>query len=184
MDSTTMARDVAFLRDAVERTARAPAGIYFLWAAIVAVGGAVLDRRPDWAQAFWLVAIAVGVAGSALIGWRQSVRTGVRSRLGMRPLAHWVGVSVVVLGVVAIANRGGAQSAVLGSMAMMIVALGYYLAAVHGDGSAWAPAVITLAAGILLIVFPSSWLIVGVVCGLGLAGVGVVSLMRGPKAHG
>ncbi len=181
----TLARDVAYVREAVERSSRGPAGIYFVWALVVGLGGLVLDRRPEWAALYWMVATIGGVIASAALGWLHGRRAGVRSsRQGMRAFAHWMVVAAVTFGALVVAVRGGMQPEALGGLAFLVVALGYLLAGVHGDGSAWGPGAVALLGSGLLVFVADSWLLTGVVCGLALAGIGALGLARGGSGHG
>lgn len=73
-----------YIAGAVRRH-NAPAGepaIFFLWAALVAVGFALPDFAPRWAGPFWLVAV-----GGGLLSWWLGARAERRSGINEVELA-------------------------------------------------------------------------------------------------
>lgn len=71
--------DLDYIAGAVRRH-DAPAGepaIFFLWAALVAVGFALPDFAPRWAGPFWLVAAVGGGLLSWWLGARAERRSGI-----------------------------------------------------------------------------------------------------------
>jgi hypothetical protein len=83
--------DLQFIRRAVERSAPPDvAATYFVWAAILGVGISMSDLRPDLLPWYWLAARPLGLATSAVIGFRASHKAGVADRTdGARHVLHW-----------------------------------------------------------------------------------------------
>ena len=84
--------DLDYVANAVrrqDRTAGIPA-IYFLWAAIIAIGFALPDFAPRYLNPFWLVC---GIGGGLLSMWlaaRDALQSGVNdTELGKRHGMHW-----------------------------------------------------------------------------------------------
>ncbi len=180
-DSNSLARDVAFLRSAVERSDRTPGGIYFVWAVVLVLGGIVSQWSPEWSARYWMLAAPVGVAASIVIGWRSGRRAGARGTVaGVRSTFHWAGVTLITFAVMAVALGHDVRPEALGTLAFLVVSLGYYLKAVHTDRSAYAAAAISLGAAGALLLLPGSWFWIGLVCGAGLAGIGLLEIRRGP----
>ena len=185
-DLNALARDVAFLRDAVDRTGGTPAGIYFLWAGIVGAGAVVMGRA-EWADRvgwYWSVASVLGVIGSAVVGWRHGARTGAASaRRGIRTFLHWCGVTAAVFAAMVLVARGMLPVQAVSAVALLLVSLGYYLMGVHVDRWSYLPAVLALGAAATLVVFPGSWVLTGVACATGLTAMGVLELVRPRRMH-
>ena len=102
--------DLSFVRGALDASTRSksPSALYFLWAAIVLIGFALVDFQPDLVPEYWTVAAPAGFVASAYLGWRHARRIGQGSAsAGRRHLLHWG----AVLAVVAIAALLGASRA-------------------------------------------------------------------------
>jgi len=178
-----LARDLAFLRQAVDRTARMPPAIYFLWAVIVGVGGVVVEQR-TWAVWYWLGASVVGLLASAYLGWRHGVRMGAVSReRGVRAVLHWGGIVAAVFAATALVWRGQLAVEAVSGVALLLVSLGYYLMGVHEDRWSYVPAVLALGAAVSVTMIPGSWAVAGVACAAGLALMGVLEWTRERRRH-
>ncbi|MGH7540827.1 MAG: hypothetical protein ACRELC_07500 [Gemmatimonadota bacterium] len=126
--------DLGYVREVVGRSerSRVPRAIWYLWAAIGAVGFALIDFRPDWVPVFWAIAGPAGFALSAWLGWRHGRAIGQESwREGRAHLLHWAGMGGAIGLLVFFAARGHVTGVELAQAILLVVALGYFLAGVH-----------------------------------------------------
>ena len=169
--------DLRFVRGALAASDRphAPALLYFFWAAAVLVGFVLVDVRPALVGFYWTVVSPAGFGISALLGWRHSLRTGQVSRkAGRRQLLHWGGMMVAIALAVVSPALGVLPWESLNSVILLIVALGYFTAGVHGDRAfLWVG--VLMAAGYLLVTLVSAyaWTIVGVALAIALTIAGL-----------
>lgn len=174
--------DLRFVRGAVAASDRkaAPAGIYFLWAAAVLAGFLLIDFRPGWVGWYWLVAGPAGFLVSTALGWRHARTSGQMSGVeGRRQLLHWGGMMVAIGLALLLPGRGAVPWESVNAVILLIVALGYFTAGVHGERPfLWLGAL--MAGGYLLVMLTSAyaWTIVGVLLAVAL----VVAGLRGGRA--
>src|SRR4051812_21389898 len=100
--------DLRFVRDAVsrrDRPARGPVAIYYVWAAYVMIGYAMIDLAPRQAGWFFLIGGIAGGVLSGVIGTRAQAILGQRDRAqGRRMARHWMGgilLAIVATGALA-----------------------------------------------------------------------------------
>lgn len=160
-DLNNLKDDLAYVRAAVGRGRddQGAAPIYFLWAAIVAIGFALPDLAPRLALPFWVVAGIGGGLASVWLGYRNAAQRGVQDpALGRRQGAHWLvtGVALAVpMGAIALGKLPAPDAAPL---VMSTIGLGYALAGVHlYPPLRWTGAVM-LAASVLLLFWPRPWM--------------------------
>lgn len=178
VDLSSIERNLGYVRGAVERARpRRPAAIPLLWAALVLVGFALLDLAPSLAGPFWLVASPVGFVASAWAGRRAARHGGQRDRTSSRVhLLHWAGLLGALALLVPLVRSGGLAGSAVGQVALLLVALGYWLDGVHHlPVNRWVA--VALGAGYLLsfVLQRHVWLVVGVE----VAGALVVSSVWG-----
>lgn len=171
-------QDLDYIAGAVRRRDR-PVGvpaIYFLWAAIIAVGFALPDLAPERAGWFWLIA---GIGGGGLSWWlgaRAERRSGINDReLGLRHGLHWGigGIAFLLTFVPLLLGRVPVQQG--GAQFLFTTGLLYALAGVHLErGLLWS-GLLMLAAYAVLTVFalPYAWTITGIVIALALTWAGL-----------
>ncbi len=173
-------QDLDYIASAVRRE-DAPLGIpaiYFLWAAIVAIGFALPDFAPRAAGPFWLVC---GIGGGLLswyLGARQSRELGINDKaLGRRYGLHWTltGLGFVLCVLPAAAGRVALGAGVANFL--LVGGLAYALAGVHLERPLIWSGLAMLAAYAVINVFapPYVWTLTGVAIGLSLLWAGVSS---------
>ena len=66
--------DLRFVRGALDTSTRgaSPSMLYFLWAAIVLIGFALVDFQSEWVPGYWAVACPAGFFASAYLGCRHA----------------------------------------------------------------------------------------------------------------
>lgn len=167
-------QDLDYIAGAVRRRDR-PVGvpaIYFLWAAIIAVGFALPDFAPRRASLFWLVC---GIGGGLLSWWlgaRAARRDGIRDReLDRRYGLHWGigGIAFLLTALPMIFDRVSPQQG--GAGFLFTTGLLYALAGAHLERSLLWPGLIMMAGYGLLTAFslPYTWTVTGLVIALALA---------------
>ena len=173
-------QDLDYIAGAVRRRDR-PLGvpaIYFLWAAIIAVGFALPDFAPRGTNLFWLVA---GVGGGLLSWWlgaRAEQHSGINYlELGLRYGLHW-GVGGVAFLLTALPMFMGRVSPQQGGAGFLFTTgLLYALAGVHLERPLLWSGLLMLAAYGVMTVFvpPYAWTITGVVIALSLVWAGLAA---------
>jgi hypothetical protein len=158
--------------------------IYFLWAAIVAIGFALPDFAPRYAGLFWLVTGVGGGLASWWLGERDARRNGVHDvALGRRHGYHWLigGIGFVLCALPAIVGRAEIGSVV--SNFLLVAGLVYALAGVHLERPLLWSGLLMLAAYAVLVLFspPYAWTITGIVIAVALVLSGLGAL-RSRKA--
>ena len=167
--------DLRFVRQAVDRHDRHPPRaltIYWVWAAYVLVGYALLDLAPRAANWFFMIAGIAGGIVSGIIGRRASEQAGEFDRAqGRREALHWIlGIllaiaSVIALAIVIPSIRG--QTA--GQLVAVMIGLVYFLAGVHFDRNFLWLGPVLMAGGIVVGMIPRyGWTSLGIVVALGL----------------
>ncbi|WP_147654036.1 hypothetical protein [Vulcaniibacterium gelatinicum] len=176
--SDRLQQDLAYVASAVrhhERTAGVPA-IYFLWAAVIAVGFALPDVAPRQAGPFWLVA---GPGGGLLSWWlaaRAERRRGVNDvATGRRHGLHWLigGAGFLLVALPALAGRVSGADAAPGFL--LVAGLLYALAGVHLERPLLWSGLLMLVAYAVLVLFapPYAWTLTGATIALALAWAGL-----------
>lgn len=175
--------DLAFVASAVRRQDR-PSGvpeIYFLWAAIIAVGFALSDFKPAWAGIYWLV---VGIPGGLLswyLGARASNRAGLTDpQLGSRYALHWciAGVGFFLATLPMVMKR--VDPATGASNYLLLAGLAYAFAGVHLERPLLWSGLMMLAGYAALMVFsmPYVWTATGAIIAVSLMWAGMNSRGR------
>ena len=171
-------QDLDYVAGAVRRRDR-PVGvpaIYFLWAAIIAVGFALPDFAPEGTGPFWLAASVGGGLLSWWLGARAERRSGINDRaLGLRYGLHWGigGIAFVLTFLPLLLGRVPVQQG--GAQFLFTTGLLYALAGVHLErGLLWSGLLMLAAFAVLtLFALPYTWTISGVVIALSLAWAGL-----------
>lgn len=180
MSRTDLQKDLDFVASAVRRREHNPGvpAIYFLWAAIVAVGFALPDFAPRMAGTFWLVA----GTGGGLLSWWLGSRTARRSGIndvstGRRYGLHWLigGIGFLLVLLPVFVGRTQISDAAPGFL--LVSGLLYALAGVHLERPMLWSGLLMLAAYAVLVVFapPYIWTLTGIVIAICLAWAGLQS---------
>lgn len=185
MDETSRARDdLAYVRGVVSRseTYGAPRGIWYLWAAIAAVGFSLVDLAPGRVAVFWTVAAPAGFLASLWLGWRHGRRSGQLSvREGKEHALHWGATLVAVSLLVPLGATGALPGEALGQAILLVIALGYFLAGVHlYRPLLWIGLLMAAGYGLLFLLDRWAWTGIGLLVGLGL----VVTARAGERDDG
>jgi hypothetical protein len=186
-EMTRIEEDLGYVRAAVARMdrSRSPAAIYFLWAAIVVAGFSLVDLAPRAVGLYWLVAGPGGFVLSVWLGWRASRRAGEMDRAeGLRHMLHWFGL--LAAGVLAVLPVAAGQASWYGFAATMVLltALAYWLAGVHGDRAMLAVGALLGAGYAVIVLVPGPvWTITGLLIGAAMAAAGwSAGRRRAPEA--
>ena len=175
--------DLDFVRSAVRRGEddRGFALLYFLWAAVIAVGFALPDFAPTHALPFWIVAALAGGLFSWWYGARRQTADGVRdARTGRRHGWHWM-LSGVAIGLVMVMGLSGAlDPRQMATLLLLTVGLSYALAGVHLHPPMLPAGLIMLAsAGAMLwLRLPYVWTSTGLAVGAALVAAGIGASRR------
>lgn len=168
--------DLGYVRAAIARGRQrsSPAGIYFLWAAIVLVGFSLVGLAPRWVGLYWLIAAPAGFVVSAWLGWRASRRQGEVDRAaGNRHMLHWLGLLIAAALAVLPVAAGQATWYGFGATVVLLTALAYWLAGVQGDRPMLAVGTLLFAGYAVVVLLPEpAWIVIGVLCGAALAAAG------------
>lgn len=164
--------DLGFVREAIERSRSpfSPPGIWYLWATITLVGFSMADFLPERVGLYWLVAVPVGIVCSMTLGIRHSRSVGqINRRAGRRMAFHWIGISVAMLLASMMVPLGMMSGRTLGSIALLLTSLAYYLAAIHMDRRLlWVALLLALGYIAVLFLAAYAWTLVGVVVAVAL----------------
>ncbi|MGQ4660383.1 hypothetical protein [Lysobacter sp. F6437] len=189
MTSTdNLRQDLDYVASAVRRHDRCSGvpSIYFMWAAIIAVGFALPDFAPTLAAPFWMVA---GPGGGLLSWWlaaRDERRHGTIDRAeGRRHGLHWLITGIAFLVCWLPVMRGAPIEAAVGNF-LLVAGLSYALAGVHLERPMLWSGLIMLAAYVVLNLFalPYTWTLTGIAIGIALAWAGIsVNRSRQPAIH-
>jgi hypothetical protein len=174
--------DLHFVRGALAASDRAPlpAGLYYFWAGAVLVGFTLVDLRPQLVGPFWTVVAPLGFLISAVLGARHARTRGqMSSAEGRRHLLHWGGMMAAIALAVASPTLGVFPWESLNAVILLIVALGYFTAGVHGDRAfLWVGALMAGGYVFTTLVSGYAWTAVGVILAVALTVAGV----RGGRA--
>lgn len=179
-DPEQIKHDLDYIANAVRRE-DAPRGIpaiYFLWAAIVAVGFALPDFAPNAAGPFWFIS---GIGGGLLswyLGARHGRQHGINDKaLGRRYGLHWTigGVGFLLCVLPAVAGRLEFVD-VVGNY-LLVGGLVYALAGVHLERPLMWSGLMMLGGYVALNVLttPYVWTITGALIALSLVWAGISS---------
>ncbi|HEV8337517.1 MAG TPA: hypothetical protein VGR67_13975 [Candidatus Polarisedimenticolia bacterium] len=175
--------DLHYVRNVVQKAERqkSPAGIYWLWAAIVLIGFALPDFAPRYTGIFWMLAGPAGGALSAYLGWRDARRLGFfRREEGIRHCLHWGAMMGVILLSVPLATRGVLPGAGLGKVILLLVTLAYLLAGVHLERPLGFIGIVMAAGYVALFFIPAyGWTVLGALVALSL----VATALWGASSH-
>jgi hypothetical protein len=169
--------DLQFVRGALAASdrKRLPPGLYYFWAGAVLVGFVLVDVRPQLVGPFWMAAGPLGFIISAALGSRHARSIGqVSAADGRRQLLHWGGMMAAIALAVVSPALGVLPWESLNSVILLLVALGYFTAGVHGDrGFLWVG--VLMAGGYVLVTLVSAyaWTIVGVALAIALTIAGL-----------
>lgn len=172
-------QDLEYVASAVRRQDRAmgvPA-IYFMWAAIIAVGWALPDFAPQLAAPFWIVCGIGGGLVSMWLGARDSRHSGTLDReRGRRHGLHWLVTGIAFLICWLPVLRGAPIESAVGNF-ILVAGLSYALAGVHLERPLLWTGLLMLAAYLLLNLFalPYTWTVSGLVVGAALVWAGYSS---------
>lgn len=168
--------DLHHVRASVHRSVPgAPAGVYFLWGALVLCGFVLADIRPALVPLFWMIAAPAGAVFSGYLGWRLQKSVGhLDAGLGARYALHWGALlAVIFLGAFMI-RRELISGEAFGAVVLLLLAQGYFLAGVHLDRPLrWIGLLMALGYVVVLTVATYEWTIVGVMLAAALVFAGV-----------
>jgi hypothetical protein len=167
MDNLDVLRgDLGFVRGALDASTRysSPSAMYFLWAALVAIGFSLVDIRPDLVPKYWVVAGPAGFLASAYLGWRHARRIGQKSAAdGRRHLLHWGAVLVVIALAVLLGIVTALPSNALLTAILLLLSLGYFTAGLHLDRFLlWVGLVMAAGAVVVTVVSLYAWTALGI----------------------
>lgn len=181
MSTDQLRQDMNYVASALRRrelTLGTPS-IYFLWAAIIAVGFAMPDFAPQRAGLFWLV---FGIGGGALsmwLGYRDDRNSGERdATLGKRHGLHWaIGGAGYLLTVLAIV-LGRIDPVTGGQIFLLLTGLIYAFAGVHLLRPLLWSGLLMLGAFAAMVIFqpPYAWTLTGILLAITLAWSGALAL--------
>ncbi len=176
-------QDLDYVSSAVQREQprEGVPAVYFLWAAIVPVGFAMIDFAPQWASAYWFVC---GIGGGALSWWlgmRDARRLGFSdSALGRRYGLHWMIAALgFMLSMLPVAvGHMDMDTGVYGFL--LVGGIIYALAGVHLERPLLWVGLLMLGAYVVLVLLapPYLWTITGVVIAISLAWTGIAGSAR------
>jgi hypothetical protein len=164
--------DLHYVRNVLQKSERlkSPAGVYWLWAAIVLIGFALPDFAPRYTAIFWMLAGPAGGALSAYLGWRDGRRLGLlRREEGIHHCLHWGAMMGVILLSVLLVTRGVLSGEGLGKVILLIVTLTYLLAGVHLEKPLGFIGIVMAAGYVALFFIPAyGWTVLGTLVALSL----------------
>ena len=170
--------DLQYIASAVRRQDK-PVGvpiIFFMWAALIAVGFALPEHAPQYAGWFWLVA---GIGGGLLswyLGARAEKRSGIRDmELGKRYGLHWLigGAAYILVSIPML--TGKVPLAAGASYYLLVTGLLYALAGIHLQRGLLLSGLVSLAgfAVLSLVEVPYTWTLTGLVIAVSLVLAGL-----------
>lgn len=174
-DLDRLAQDLGFLRRAVGGASpRSPATIYFLWAALVLAGFALVDLNEGRVGQYWMIAGPAGGLISAYLGWRDQRHYGAMDlALGMRYAQHWGAMMAVIFLATLMPGRGLIMWDAFGPVVLLILAMSYFHAGLYLDPPLrWVGLLLIGGYVLVLSVDTYSWTIVGVLVSATLVVVG------------
>ncbi len=172
-EMSQLEEDLGYVRRAVQKSEPRPSprSIYLLWAAILLVGFALMDFRTGAVGLYWMTVAPAGFVISALLGWRHHLRLGQSRRgAGRVPILHWGATMGSIFLAVPLVVTGSVQAEDFGKVALVIMALGYFLAGVHLDRRLMGVGLLIAAGYLMLLILPSfSWTVMGLLLAVALA---------------
>lgn len=126
--------DLDYVANAVRREDRDDGVplLYFMWAALIAVGWALPDFAPTWAGPYWVIVGPAGGIASWWIGSRTAEKVGINdAALGRRHMFHWLLAALAFFLVFLPALFGRASSASTAVNVLLVAGLAYSLAGIH-----------------------------------------------------
>lgn len=180
MSAAQQLDDVRYVRSLLERPAPSPASIPLLWAGIVAVGFALVDLAPERVGLFWAFAAPIGTVLSIFLGHRAAVARGeMRATDGIRWMAHWVGVMVLIGGAVGLAQWGVLPHQGLNTVIILLITAAYFLAGVHLEHRLlWVAAAFALTLPLAELLPRYGWVVAGGVVAASLVATALVGRAR------
>lgn len=171
-------QDLDFVSNAVRRAEsdQGYALIYFLWAALIAVGFALPDFAPGLALPYWLVAGIGGGVFSAWYGGRRASKEGVKDpQLGRRYALHWLLSGMGIGLVVVMGTTGALPIQQMAGLILLTTGMAYALAGVHLNSPLLPSGFIMLlaAAVVLFIPLPYVWTATGLAVAAALLVAGI-----------
>lgn len=171
-------QDLDFVSNALRRGEddRGYALLYFLWAALIAIGFALPDFAPKFALQYWVVA---GLGGGLFSWWyggrRQSVDGQRDARTGRRHGLHWLLCGVGMGLVMMMGLSGSLEPRQMATLLLLTVGLAYGLAGVHLHPPMLPAGLIMLAASgaMMWLDLPYVWTATGLVVGVALVVAGI-----------
>lgn len=163
--------DLQYVRGVVESSQAFPGStpaILYLWAAIVLTGFVMMDFDQSW---FWAVGCLVGGVLSVWLGRRAAQLHGqVDRELLQRANLHWiVGLAGGLLLSIPLQTSGVIDEATNGRIALLIIAICYFLAGVHLDRfMMWASGLAVVGYGSTFFLTDLIWTVPGVLIATGL----------------
>lgn len=182
MATEQLQQDLQYVANAVRRNERdtGEPAIYYLWAAIIAVGWSLPDFAPTLAAPYWIV---FGIGGGLASWWyaaRSARRRGTRdAALGRRWGWHWliggVGFAICWLPLV----HGAPIQAIVGNF-MLVAGLVYLFAGLHLERGLLGSGALILLGYVVLSLFPvrGVWTAAGILVALALVWAGVAAQRR------
>lgn len=151
------------------------------WAAIGLVGFALIDFAESRVGLYWAVAAPLGTLISAFLGWRHARQQGQVSREeGIRHVLHWTAMMAAIFLSVLMALRGSLTWRGVSQTALLIVALGYFLAGVHLERPLRLVGLLMAVGYVATLYIPGyTWTLVGVLLAAGL----VASVLLADRKH-
>jgi hypothetical protein len=134
-DLDRLQEDLGFVRSSVAKAGEHRSGpaVYFMWSVLTLAGFALVDIRPVWVGAYWMIAGPIGGIVSAYLGARHNARLGhINKDVGRRYAWHWGAFFATTLLMGLMAGRGLSFEA-FGSLMLLLLALSYFLAGIHID---------------------------------------------------
>lgn len=178
--------DLSYVRSALARREGGgglPMSIAVYWAIAVCIGFALVDFAPRATGLFWLITGPLGFVYSTLAGRAEARASGEANvSEGQRIMLHFGGMlAAIFLALFLLA--GGADGNLIGRVTLLIVALAYYLAAVHFARGLYLASLI-LAAGFVALAFLHSyvWTVTGLLTGVALLASAFIPAAGKPNA--
>ena len=169
--------DLRYVRSAVERADVNPIPrlICFLWAILGGVGFALVDIHVAWVPTYWTIAGPGGFLLSGYLGWRHARQIGQPSALtGRRQLWHWGSMLAAVYLVLLLPALTAVSWDAVGSIMLLILALGYFQAGVHFDPAfRWIGLLLVVGYVLVLTISMYVWLTLGGLFALALVATGL-----------
>lgn len=177
-DVNKLQSDLDYISSAVraDATAGGIPALYFLWAALIAVGFSLPDFAPQLAGIYWLFAGIGGGLFSWWLGARQSRRDGINNaRLGKRYGLHWALASAAFLLCFLPLMLGRVSPEMGGANFLLVTGIAYGLAGVHLERPLlWCGMLMLAAYGVMVALMPPyTWTITGITVGIALCWAGL-----------